>query len=51
MKTSQVLVVCLSLFIGYIAATALNRPSEEWIRCRHHRRRTGKAPKRGTKSF
>jgi hypothetical protein len=27
MKTSQVLVVCLSLFVGYIAATALNRPS------------------------
>jgi hypothetical protein len=27
MKTSQVLVVCLSLLVGYIAATALNRPS------------------------
>jgi hypothetical protein len=27
MKTSQILVVCLSLIVGYIAATALNRPS------------------------
>jgi hypothetical protein len=27
MKTSQVLVVCVSLTLGYIAASALNRPS------------------------
>jgi hypothetical protein len=27
MKTSQIFVVCLSLLVGYIAATALNRPS------------------------
>ncbi|MGO9469966.1 MAG: hypothetical protein ACLQIB_39395 [Isosphaeraceae bacterium] len=27
MKTSQIIVVCLALVVGYIAASALNRPS------------------------
>src|SRR6516162_3155218 len=27
MKTSQILVACLALLAGYVAATALNRPS------------------------
>jgi hypothetical protein len=27
MRTSQIAVVCLSLLVGYVAATALNRPS------------------------
>ena len=27
MKTPQIILVCLSLLAGYIAATALNRPS------------------------